>query len=900
VHLKPFDANGAFRSVTPDGGDELRLLAVRSAGITVFSGGIGLALQVLATMILARLLTPRDFGLITMVTTFSLLLVNFGLNGFTEAVIQREEIDHVLASNLFWINLGAGLLLTIGFAAAGSLLARLYNDTHVAHIAVGISLTILVSSTSVLHLALLKRAMRFSVVSSNDIVARAISVLVSILCAWAGWGYWALVAGAITLPMSTSIGAWVLCRWVPGRPRSHVGTGSMVRFAINTYGRFGVNYLTRNTDNLLIGWRFNAQSLGFYKRAYDLFALSAGQLVASITVVAVSALSRVNRDTVQYRRYLLGALTVMAFLGMGLAADLTLVGKDLIRVLLGPGWEESGRIFTFFGPGIGVMILYYTHGWIHLSIGRADRWFRWGCVEVVVTCLLFLAGLPWGPVGIAVAWTASFWLLTIPALWYAGRPIGFEITPVLAVVWRYLLAALLAGVATAAITRMFPSLGMVPGATGALVRVIVISLSLGVLYLGGVVLLHGGFEPLYQIMRLLREMVPWGKLAGLSPVVAGSGLTCEFLGDYGAREVRVGSKEQPLVSILIPAHNAEEWIADTLRSAIAQTWERKEIIIVDDGSTDKTVERARQFESEWVHVVKQQNQGASAARNRAFSLSQGDYIQWLDADDLLAPDKISRQLEALNEWGGNKRTLLSSPWGKFMYRPYRARFIPTALWRDLSPVEWLLHKMGDNVFMQTATWLVSRELTEAAGPWDTRLLGDDDGEYFCRVLLASDGVRFVPDARVYYRTFGFDSLGYIDRSPRKLKAHWLSMQLHIGYLRSLEESSRVHAACMEYLRTSLIHFYPERRDIVQQAEQMANELGQQLGVPTLSWKYSWIEKTFGWGLAKPVQRSMRRFRWSIEKRLDKVLFLVDNWKLGSVARYQTGNRSFVDPGAEVL
>jgi len=119
-------------------------------------------------------------------------------------------------------------------------------------------------------------------------------------------------------------------------------------------------------------------------------------------------------------------------------------------------------------------------------------------------------------------------------------------------------------------------------------------------------------------------------------------------------------------------------------------------------------------------------------------------------------------------------------------------------------------------------------------------------------------------------------------------------------LRSLEESSRVHAACMEYLRTSLIHFYPERRDIVQQAEQMANELGQQLGVPTLSWKYSWIEKAFGWGLAKPVQRSMRRFRWSLEKRLDKVLFLVENWKLGLVARYQTGNRSFVDPGAEVL
>jgi len=900
VRLKPFDANGAFVRTTPEGGDELRQLAVRSAGVTVFSGGLGLALQVVATVILARLLTPKDFGLVTMVTTFSLLLMNFGLNGFTEAVIQREQIDHGLASNLFWINMGAGALLTVGFAAAGSLLARLYHEAHVAQIAAGVSLTILVSSTSVLHLALLKRAMRFSAVSANDIVARALSVLVSILCAFAGLGYWSLVAGAITLPLSTGIGALSLCRWLPGRPRRRAGTESMVRFAIHTYGHFGINYCARNTDNLLVGWQFSAQSLGFYKRAYDLFALSAGQLVASITVVAVSALSRVNKDAALYRRYLLGALTVLTFLGMGIAADFTLIGRDLIRILLGPGWEESGRIFTFFAPGIGVMILYYTHGWIHLSIGRPDRWFRWGVVEFVTTCLLFVAGLPWGPIGVAVAWTVSFWLLTIPAMWYAGRPIGLEITLVLAVVWRYILAALFAVAVTAATTVVFPSLGIAPGVTGAMVRILVTSSLLGALYLGAVVFLHGGLEPLYQIARLLREMSSWVKPAGVSPTTRDLGGEAELLRNWGVADARFSSSEEPLVSILIPAYNAEEWIADTLRSAIAQTWARKEIIVVDDGSTDRTFERAHKFQSEWVHVVKQQNQGASAARNRAFSLSQGDYIQWLDSDDLLAPDKISRQLEALNACGGNKRTLLSSPWGKFMYRSYRARFTTTALWCDLSPVEWLLRKMEQNVYMQTATWLVSRELTEAAGSWDTRLSEDDDGEYLCRVLLASDGVRFVPDAKVYYRTFGFDSLSYIGRSSRKLESHWLSMQLHIRYLRSLEDSARVHAACLQYLRTSLIHFYPERRDIVIQAERMASELGEQLGVPELSWKYSWIEKVFGWGLAKPVQRSLRKARWSLEKRLDKGQFFVDKWKLGSVACYQTGDRSCVDPGVEVL
>src|SRR5437879_8909068 len=176
---------------------------------------------------------------------------------------------------------------------------------------------------------------------------------------------------------------------------------------------------------------------------------------------------------------------------------------------------------------------------------------------------------------------------------------------------------------------------------------------------------------------------------------------------------------------------------------------------------------ARQFESNSVRVVTQENQGAAAARNRAFALSQGDYIQWLDADDLLGSDKIDRQVEALDHCR-SKRTLLSSTWGRFLYRYYRADFAPSGLWCDLTPTEWLLRKMGQNLHMQTATWLVSRELTEAAGPWDTRLLADDDGEYFCRVLLASDGVRFVPEARVYYRESGSNTLSCLRRSQRKL------------------------------------------------------------------------------------------------------------------------------------
>jgi glycosyltransferase involved in cell wall biosynthesis len=331
------------------------------------------------------------------------------------------------------------------------------------------------------------------------------------------------------------------------------------------------------------------------------------------------------------------------------------------------------------------------------------------------------------------------------------------------------------------------------------------------------------------------------------------------------------------VSILIPAYNAEDWISETLRSATAQTWDRKEIIVVDDGSTDSTLELVRQFRSDGVRVVTQENQGAAAARNKAFSLSKGDYIQWLDADDLLDPPKVAKQMDVL--LCGSKSTIASGPWGRFLYRYYRAEFMPTALWCDLSPSEWLVRKMGQNLFMQTACWLVSRELTEQAGRWDTQLLGDDDGEYFCRILLGSDGVRFVPDAKVYYRASGSGSLSYIGHSERKMLAQWRSMELHIDYLRSLEDGPRVRNACVKYLQNWLVFFYPDRLDIVKQAEEVARNLGGELRLPLLSWKYSWMQALFGWHVAKRAQVFLPRVRWGFQRFWDKTVFRFEDRKL---------------------
>jgi glycosyltransferase involved in cell wall biosynthesis len=330
----------------------------------------------------------------------------------------------------------------------------------------------------------------------------------------------------------------------------------------------------------------------------------------------------------------------------------------------------------------------------------------------------------------------------------------------------------------------------------------------------------------------------------------------------------------PLVSILIPAYNAERWLADTIQSALAQTWPHKEIIVVDDGSRDNTLSVARRFTSSDVSVVTQSNLGASAARNHALSLSQGDYIQWLDADDLLSPSKIAKQMEVAQQLR-NERVLLSSAWGAFLYRVSKAQFSPTPLWHDLSPVEWLLLKMGQNLHMQTATWLVSRELTDAAGPWDTRLSLDDDGEYFARVVLASDGTRFVPDAKVFYRQPGSGRLSSIDRSDKKLESQFLSMRLHIDYLRSLEQSDRARAASMTYLRTWFVWFFEERRDLAQELEQLAVAAGGKLDAPRLSWKYLWIQKLFGWTAAKQTRQYWNQCKSSIVRLWDKILFYLE-------------------------
>jgi PST family polysaccharide transporter len=288
------------------------------------------------------------------------------------------------------------------------------------------------------------------------------------------------------------------------------GTRDGVGFAMNVYSHFALNYLTRNTDNLLVGWRFGARVLGFYKKAYDLFVLPETQLFSPLTAVVVSTLSRVRNDQARFQRYFLHAITVLALIGMCIGADFALVGRDLIRIILGPGWEEAGRIFAFFGPGIGVMLLYDTHGWIHLSIGKPERWLRWALIEFACTASLFLLTLRWGPAGVAFAWTASYFLLMFPAFWFAGKPIGLGIKEIAGAIWRLLVASVGAALLTALLLKVAPvqAVGANGGAWVALERLIGISLVFVALYCGAVVALYRGFEPFRQTLDILGDLLP--------------------------------------------------------------------------------------------------------------------------------------------------------------------------------------------------------------------------------------------------------------------------------------------------------------------------------------------------------------------------------------------------------
>jgi len=321
-------------------------------------------------------------------------------------------------------------------------------------------------------------------------------------------------------------------------------------------------------------------------------------------------------------------------------------------------------------------------------------------------------------------------------------------------------------------------------------------------------------------------------------------------------------KPNPLVSICIPAYNSERWIEPTIKSALAQTWKNKEIIIVDDGSTDNTYKIAKQFESNILKVYSQKNSGACVARNKALSLANGDFFQWLDSDDLLSPGKIENQI-INSDCNSQSSVLHSSAFGQFYYRIKSAKFVPTPLWKDLSPMEWLLEHFNNGHWMYTAAWLVSRNLTELAGNWNEILSRNQDGEYFTRVVAASQEVKFHSDARSYYRKANFSSITS-NKFNNALHSIILSKNLQADSLLKLENSERTREACVNSLLREMFR-YDLNDELVAIVHKRISELGGIVTSPKNKRMFEIVEKYLGTKKAKKIKGRI----WYFEKLLNK-------------------------------
>lgn len=300
----------------------------------------------------------------------------------------------------------------------------------------------------------------------------------------------------------------------------------------------------------------------------------------------------------------------------------------------------------------------------------------------------------------------------------------------------------------------------------------------------------------------------------------------------------------PLVSIIVPCYNAERWLDQTLECALAQTWAAKEIIFVNDGSTDGSLAIAHKFEARGVRVIDQPNQGASAARNHGLRLARGEFIQFLDADDLISPDKIAAQIDLLRARPAG--TVATCAWGRFQTDPATARFADDEVFRNFTPVDFLVLAGDTGAMIHPSCWLLPHAVAERAGPWDESLSLNDDGEYFCRVLLASAGMVYCPAGRSYYRSGLPGSLSQ-QRGERARRSQFRSLELITGHLRAAEDTSRTRRASANYFQRFIHDFFPAPADLMQQAAERVTALGgSTLAGPPMGRRTRQLASLVGW------------------------------------------------------
>jgi PST family polysaccharide transporter len=371
---------------------------------------------------LARLLTPKDFGLIAMVTVITGFVSMFKDMGLSMATVQKDEINHNQTSTLFWINVMLSLGIMLITAALAPAIAWFYKEPRLLWITLALTSAFILGGLTVQHQALLRRQMRFGVLAIIEITSLFLGIAAAIVAGLYGATYWALVLMEITTAIVFTAGVWFACRWWPGLPVRRCGVWDMITFGTNLTGFNFLNYFARNLDNVLVGRVCGAGQLGLYSKAYNLLLLPIRQVTGPITAVAIPALSRLQNDPDKYRRYYYRAINTIGFITMPLVAMMAALSEEIIRVVLGEQWLEAGIIFKVLAFAAVFQPVVNTTGWVFISLGQTKRMMFWGLMSVPLFILSFVIGVIWGALGVAICYTiCSVLILTIPNLYFAFR-----------------------------------------------------------------------------------------------------------------------------------------------------------------------------------------------------------------------------------------------------------------------------------------------------------------------------------------------------------------------------------------------------------------------------------------------------------------------------------------------
>lgn len=382
---------------------DLKGRSVRGGLLTLTSQGAQFVLQTAATITLAHMLTPGDFGLVAMVTAVTGLGQAFADLGLSEATIQHPEINHDQVSTLFWVNVTIGLLLTALTASLAPFLAWFYHEPRLKVLTLVVSLTFLIGGLRVQHDALLRRNMRFLALAIRDVTACLVAVPVAIILAWRGAGYWAIVALPLILNTTVMTLSWVMARWIPSLPRRNTRVRSLVAFGGNVAASYLTINFTRSADSILIGWYWGAGPLGLYSRAMNLLLLPVRQLSTPARAVAVPAFSRLQDDPDRLARFYLRATNLIVWITAPIFGFLFVAATPVIVLTLGSQWREAGPVFQILAIFALGQLLYESIIWLFVSRGQSKRLLKLVLIMCPITVASYAIGLPFGIKGVALS-----------------------------------------------------------------------------------------------------------------------------------------------------------------------------------------------------------------------------------------------------------------------------------------------------------------------------------------------------------------------------------------------------------------------------------------------------------------------------------------------------------------